>query len=339
MQKQTRVLFNQFMSRLAQLNGISVADVVSKFAVEPAIQQTMERKIQESSLFLKSINVHGVTAQEGEKIGVGVSGPIASRTDTSANDRSTKDVSSLDSNKYRCEQTNYDTHIRYATLDSWALHPEFQVLLTNAIIQRIALDRIMIGFNGTSVASTTNPTTNPLLQDVNKGWLQMIRENAPERRLFETVADSGVLNVGGAAEYKNLDALVYDMVNSLIEPWYQDSTDLVCVTGRKLLADKYFPLVNKTQDPTEQLATDMIISQKRIGGLPAARVPSFPANAVLITSLKNLSIYYQSGSQRRSVIDNPKRDRIETYQSSNDSYVVEDYGCAAMAENITVADE
>lgn len=337
MQKQTRILFNQYMARLAQLNNIAVSDVVSKFAVEPAIQQVMEKKIQDSSAFLQSINVHPVTAQEGEKIGVGVSGPIAGRTDTTNADRATRDVSALDNNKYRCEQTNYDTHLRYATIDMWAMFPEFQNLLTNSIIQQIALDRIMVGFNGTSVASTTNLAVNKLLQDVNKGWLQQIRENSPERRLFETVEDSGVLNVGGAAEYKNIDALVYDMVNSLLDPWYQESTDLVCITGRALLADKYFPLVNKTQDPTEQLAADLIISQKRIGNLPAVRVPHFPANAVLVTPLKNLSIYYQSGTQRRALIDNPKRDRVETYQSSNDAYVVEDYGAAAMAENITVA--
>ncbi|MDP4987717.1 MAG: phage major capsid protein, P2 family [Porticoccaceae bacterium] len=34
------------------------------------------------------------------------------------------------------------------------------------------------------------------------------------------------------------------------------------------------------------------------------------------------------------MIDNPKRDQIENYESSNDAYVVEDYGCTAFAENI-----
>ncbi|WP_332103934.1 phage major tail tube protein, partial [Escherichia coli] len=40
------------------------------------------------------------------------------------------------------------------------------------------------------------------------------------------------------------------------------------------------------------LAADVIISQKRIGNLPAVRVPYFPADAMLITKLENLSIYY-----------------------------------------------
>lgn len=336
MRNDTRLKFNEYLSRLATLNHVSPDAVISKFTADPSVQQVLETKIQESSAFLQSVNFYGVDEQEGEKIGLGVTGPIASTTDTTANDRATTDVSSTDTNAYRCEQTNYDTHIRYAKLDMWAKFPDFQVKLTNAIIQLIALNRIMIGFNGASRAATSNPTSNPLLQDVNIGWLQKIRTHAPQRHIFETVEDSGELNVGGTADYKNIDALVYDMVNSLIDPWFQEDTGLVVICGRKLLSDKYFPLVNAKQDPTEQLASDLIISQKRIGNLPAVRVPNFPANALLVTRLDNLSLYYQTGTQRRAVIDNPKRDRIETYQSSNDAYVVEDYGCTAFAENIEI---
>ena len=61
-------------------------------------------------------------------------------------------------------------------------------------------------------------------------------------------------------------------------------------------------------------------------------------NAILVTSLKNLSIYYQDGSRRRAVIDNPKRDRIETFESSNDAFVIEDLGKACLIENIELQD-
>lgn len=37
-------------------------------------------------------------------------------------------------------------------------------------MKRQALDRILVGWNGTSRAATSNPTTNPLRQDVNIGW-------------------------------------------------------------------------------------------------------------------------------------------------------------------------
>ncbi|MCV5631998.1 phage major capsid protein, P2 family, partial [Escherichia coli] len=118
---------------------------------------------------------------------------------------------------------------------------------------------------------------------------------------------------------------VMDATNNLIEPWYQEDPDLVVIVGRQLLADKYFPIVNKEQDNSEKIAADLIISQKRMGGLQAVRAPFFPANALLITRLDNLSIYWQEDTRRRSVIDNPKRDRIENFESVNEAYVVEDY--------------
>jgi P2 family phage major capsid protein len=338
MKNETRLAFTGYLQQIAQLNHVSVEAVTSKFNAIPSVQQTMENKIQESSEFLKSINVVPVDEKEGEKIGLGVSGTIASTTDTETQERATRDVHAADASKYRCEQTNYDTHMRYALLDMWAKFPDFQIRLTNQIIQRIALDRIMIGFNGVTRAETSNRATNSLLQDVNIGWLQQIRANAPERWMKESESGSGKVVVGAnSSAYKNLDALVYDAVNNLIDPWFQDDTKLLVLTGRKLLSDKYFPLLNDENKPTEKLAADLIISQKRLGGLQAARVPSFPPNALLITRFDNLSVYFQSGAQRRSVIDNPKRDRIETYQSSNDAFVVEDYGCAALVENIEIA--
>ena len=339
MQNSTRNAFDAYVSRLAALNGVDTDHVISRFSVEPSVQQTLESKIQESSDFLRSVNFYGVDEQEGEKIGMDIAGPIAGTTDTTAKDRETKDVLALDSNKYRCEQTNYDTHIRYATLDQWAKFPDFQLRLANLIIQTIALNRMMIGFNGTSRAATSNPVTNQLLQDVNIGWLQKIRTKAPERHMDEVVSESGKINIGATGDYKNLDALVFDLVHNAIEPWYQNDSQLVVVTGRKLMADKYFPLVNKDRDPSERLAADMIISQNRIGNLPAVTVPYFPEDSLLVTRLDNLSLYYQSGKQRRAVMDNPKRDRIETYQSSNDAFELEDYGCAAFAENITIIEE
>ncbi|MDB0511319.1 phage major capsid protein, P2 family [Ralstonia solanacearum] len=335
MQNKTRVLFAAYKAEIAKLNGVERVD--EKFSVSPTIQQKLETKVQESSDFLKRINFYGVTEQEGEKIGLGVSGPVASTTDTNEKDRETADISTMDGRRYRCEQTNSDTHITYQKLDAWAKFPDFQTRIRDAIIKRQALDRIMIGFNGVSRAATSNRVTNPMLQDVNKGWLQNLREQAPQRVMEEGKKAAGKIIVGAGGDYGNLDALVFDVVNQLVEPWYAEDPELVVLCGRNLLADKYFPLVNTDREPTQQLAADIIISQKRIGNLPAVRVPYFPANGLLVTRLDNLSIYYQEGGRRRTILDNAKRDRIENYESSNDAYVIEDLACAAMAENIELA--
>ena len=339
MKKQTRQVFGQYETRLGQLNDTD--NVAKTFSVTPSVQQKLETKMQESSEFLSKVNIIGVGEQEGEKLGLGVSGPIASRTNTKDKERETRDLSTMDSTKYRCEQTNFDTHLSYAKLDAWAKFQDFQSRVANAILTRQALDRIVIGFNGVKVMATTDLAANPLLQDVNKGWLQHLREQAPER-VLGLVANGmpGKVIIGDVdgAEYANLDAAVTDAVN-LLDPWYQEDTNLVAIVGRKLLNDKYFPLVNTKQAPTETLAADIIISQKRIGGLPAARVPYFPDNAILITRFDNLSIYFQDGARRRRVVDEPKRDRIENYESSNDAYVIEDLGLAALVENIELKDK
>ncbi|TBU70997.1 phage major capsid protein, P2 family [Phytopseudomonas daroniae] len=335
MRNDTRTLFNAYLQQLAQLHG--VPDVTTKFTAAPSVAQTLESRIQESSAFLGSINIYGVGEQSGEKIGLGIDGVIAGTTDTTVQDRVPHDPSSLDARGYFCTQTNFDTTLRYQKMDQWAKFPDFQARIRDAIIKAMALNRIMIGWNGTSRAATSNKAANPLLQDVNVGWLQKMRLENQARVLKEIVDDSGKIEIGAGKDFNNIDALVYSMVNELIEPWYQEDNELVVICGRQLLADKYFPIVNKDQPPTEALAADIVISQKRIGNLPAVRVPHFPANGLLVTRLDNLSIYWQEGTRRRTVVDNAKRDRIENYESVNEAYVVEDLGCAAMAENIVLA--
>ena len=344
MRKNTRFKFNQFMTRLAELNGVETDDMNKKFTVEPSVTQTLMTRVQESSEFLTRINIVPVSEMKGEKIGVGVSGSIASVTDTAGGDeRETADFAALDESGYECVQVNYDFHIRYNTLDLWARYEDFQARLRDAIVKRQALDRIMIGFNGVARAKTSNRQKFPMLQDVAVGWLQKYRNHAPERVMNNVTDDAGVvvsekIRVGKHGDYASLDALVMDATNTLIEPWYQEDPELVVIVGRQLLADKYFPIVNQSQANTEQLAADLIVSQKRIGNLPAVRVPYFPANALMITRTDNLSIYWQEGTHRRLIDEVPKRDRIENYESVNEDYVIEDYAAGCLVENIEMGE-
>lgn len=338
MRKELRQAINAYFSQLATIN--EVANVAERFNVVPRVQQTLETKMQESSAFLQRINVVGVTEQLGAKVGIGVNGPIASRTDTTGNGtRKPRNVTALDENGYRCVQTNFDTAIRYAQLDAWAGFADFQTRVRDAILRRQALDRICVGFNGTNFAATTDLAANPLLQDVNKGWLQQMRENAAANVMATGSKTPGKVIVGANAatsDYANLDAVVFDAI-TLLDTWYQEDPGLVAVVGRNLMHDKYFPLVNKEQAPSETLSADIIISQKRVGGLQAVVVPFFPAGKVLVTTLDNLSLYWQRDARRRNIKDVPERDQIENYESSNDAYVVEDYGRAALVENIELA--
>ncbi|MCW9699820.1 phage major capsid protein, P2 family [Avibacterium sp. 20-129] len=339
MKKFTQQKFDAYVAGVAADNNVDIT-LVSKggqYTVEPTIQQKLENAVLENSDFLKRINIVLVDEMKGSALRLGVLSPVASRTDTNTKARETTDIHSLQENDYSCEKTNFDTHLNYATLDSWAKFPDFAARVGKLKAERIALDRIMIGWNGTSIAKTTDRDANPLLQDVNKGWLVQIEEKAPARVMTEVEKSSGKIEVGTGKVYKNLDALVFSLKEDFIPPQYRDDTKLVAIMGSDLLADKYFPLINQ-EKPSEQVAGDTVISQKRVGGLQAVSVPYFPKGTVLITSLDNLSIYVQEGKVRRSIKDKPERDRVEDYLSSNEAYVVENYEAVAMAKNITIVD-
>jgi P2 family phage major capsid protein len=334
MRNETRELFNQYLDRQAELNGI--ADATQSFTVEPTVEQKLEDRAQESSEFLQRVNISPVAELKGEKLGLGIGESLARRTNTDVNDRQTGDPTDLDGRMYELAKTEFDTHIKWAKLDMWAKFPDFQERIRNQVIRRIALDRIMIGWNGTHAAAESNRATHPLLQDMNAGWIARCRADKAEHIMSEGTKAAGKILVGPGGDYATIDALVWDLYNGLLPTWASGDTELVAIVGRDMIHDKYFPLINLDQPPTEQLARDIIMSQKRLGKLPAFQVPHYPANAVTVTRFDNLSIYWQEGSRRRYIIDNPKRDRIEDYQSVNEGYVVEDYDWFCHAENIEI---
>lgn len=363
----TRALFNAYVSQIAMLNG--VPDATDKFSVDPVVEQRLEAKMAESSEFLSAINLIPVINQTDVSLGLGTTRTIAGRTDTSgAGERDATDpTGSSQINSYTCRKTDFDWAMRYALLDAWRHRPEFQTLMRDAILAQQARDRIMIGWNGTSVAATTDRVANPLLQDVNEGWLFKIRNRAPAQVFNDgslTVKTNGTNNAalkaiyikpgvelfdaaaaynvdGGSAhavaDYSSLDALVLDAKRMLPE-WYRTRTDLVVIVGQDLVDDKYFTIAQKTgATATEVEATDRIIrSTKQLGGLEAVMVPFFPAKDILITTLSNLSIYVQEGTRRRQLADEPKKDRIANYESVNEDYVVEDYELVVLVENIVI---
>ena len=334
MRQETRTLFGAYLEHQANLNSIPVEHLSGSFTVAPTPAQNLETAIQESDSFLQKINIIGVDEAKGEALLLGLSGSIAGRTNTAGNNRRhPADHSALTKDSFSCEKTDFDSAFPYALVDQWAKFPDFQVRLSGAIARRHGLDRIMIGFNGTTAAAATNRGTNPLLQDVNIGWLQKMRTSAPERVITEGAA-SGKVTIGSTGDYKTLDGLVYDGVQ-LLDAWHRNHPDLVVVVSRNLLHSRFMDALDKgAASNIEDDAAERILSRSKLGGLPIVDAPFFPDGTVLITTLDNLSIYYQNGTRRRHVKDEPEYNRVGDYQSSNEAYVVEDFGLAALIENI-----
>lgn len=339
MRNETREHYNAWLAQQAALNEVPVATVRDEksFNVTPSVQQRLIEKQQESSGFLAQINIVPVDQQSGEKLGLGIGSTLAGRTDTDQADRPTQDPTTLDKDGYTTRQTNSDTHVKYAKLDLWAKYPDFQTRLRNQVVGQQARDRIIIGFNGVSAAANTNRVTNPLLQDVNIGWCQKYRANKPTHVFAEGAKEDDVIVIDPTnGDYKNLDALVFDAIHSFLPAWAQNDTGLVAMVGSGLLHQKYFPMIDREEKPTEKLALDVILSKRELGGLAAARVPFMLPNSIFITRYDNLSIYEHEGTRRRTIVDNAKRNRIETYESVNEDYVVEDYDYGLLIENIQI---
>jgi len=351
MRNNTRERYNAYLQNIATANHVPAGTNFSnfKFNVDPSVHQSFEDVMKHSAGFLGRINIHTVDEQEGEKLGLDINTTIASTTNTLLKDREPQDTSQvLLLDRYRCEQTNFDTVMRYAKLDFWAKFTDFEARISNHQTLQVARDRLMIAWNGVKRVTTSDRGLYPLLNDVNIGWIEKLRLAAPQRILKEGEIASNEIRVGRLkvpsdkhergyfyenGDFLNVDAMIMDMVNNLIEEWYQEDTGLVVIIGREIFNDKFFDLVNNFNEPTERNALDIILANKKVGGLPAVRVPFFQKRGVFITRIDNLSIYSQDNTHRTTIVDNAKRDRIETYRSMNESYVLEDYGMACYAES------
>lgn len=342
MENITRELFDQYVARQAQLNRVSPAAVAAKFAVDPAVQQKLEAAAQESDSFLSKINVFGVTQQIGQKVLIGSKGPLAGVNNSTTKRRNPADNSKMEPFNYMCRKVNYDYGLGYEQLDTWAHMANFQPLISSAMAHQMSLDRIMIGFNGTNYADPSDRAANPLLQDCGIGWLEKIRTEAPHRVISDVTVtsrdeDNKIIAKG---TYGNLTAAVYDAKNSLMDEWHKRNPDNVVILAGDLLTTSNFSTINamsQTNPNTEMLAGQLIVAQERVGNMPTFIAPYFPVNGILITPFKNLSVYYQRGGLRRTIKEEPEYNRVATYQSSNDDFVIEDYGNVAFIDGITFA--
>ncbi|MCU7215118.1 phage major capsid protein, P2 family [Pseudomonas sp. VE 196-7] len=327
-------MYAELQLAIAESYGVNLA--TKQFSVDPTIAQELNEAITAKSDFLQRINVIPVTEIKGQKVFLGVSGPVTGRTNTKTKDREAKDASALDQSTYELSSTESDVGLPYAKIDAWAKFPDFHQKYSAAVQKQIALDRIMVGFHGTHAAEQSDIEQYPMLQDVNKGWLQQLRDQAPQQVLKEGKV-AGKVTLGPNGDYANLDALVHD-TKQMVDERLRDGGDLIAIIGSDLLAADKAKLYAKQGDvPTEKERIEDAQVIATYGGLPSFSVPFFPVNGVLVTSWDNLSIYFQDSSWRKQTVDNPKRSRVEDYNSRNEGYVIEQLEKIALTENVELA--
>jgi len=323
MKLKTTQIFAAVVSALAVNYG--VASVSEQFSVEPSIEQTLYDQVYQSAEFLQRIDTQMVDDLVGSSITAGISGGVTGRAGVETDEtksRSTKDPLGLTDREYRCYAVECDTHITWQRMDMWAKFPDFHSRFRAHVRQAIALDIIKIGWNGTSAAKFTDIATYPMMEDVNIGWLQLVRRDNAANVFADGEQKDGEIRIGAGGDYENLDQAVHDLLQAI--PAHK-RIGLVTIIGDELLSKEKNKLYAKqahTPSEKDKIELEQII--ETFGGLKAYKIPFFPDRGILITSFDNLSHYVQSGSTRTSIENNAKKKRVEDYQSRNDCYYIND---------------
>ncbi|HBC3859680.1 phage major capsid protein, P2 family [Vibrio parahaemolyticus] len=301
------------------------------FAITPVMETKLREALKHSHAFLGMIHTGLVDQIQGQVVDVGDDGLSTGR----AAGRFSVEVGQ-DGNTYQLVKTDSGAHIPWELMTQWVNSGnkgQWMNLMKGAITKRFALDMLRIGFNGTSVAAITDPDANPLGQDVNKGWLKIVKEKASAQ-----VLPAAKLDPTGATPdaYKNLDSLVQDLINTTIAEQYRQDDDLVVVIGSNLVAAEQHRLLESANTPTEHKAAQSLA--KTIAGKKAYTPPFFPSDAVWVTSLKNLQILTQSGTQWRKQENNTDRMRFESNHIRMEGYAVGRLSKFAAIESVTVVE-
>lgn len=317
------------LQKSAVVEGV---DVSKQFAIAPPIETKLRQAIAHSDAFLRMLSFMSVKQISGQVVDVGTGALLTGRV-KGGRFRSQLGV---DGNTYTLVETDSCAVITWELLTQWAnagSSGEFTKLMNSAITRNFALDILRVGFHGVSVAETTDPEANPLGEDVNKGWLQIAKEKKPGQ-----VLASAILDPTGATEdsFKNLDSLAKDLKNQVIHETHQESPDLVVIVGRDLVAAEQHRLLEAADKPTEHAAAQKL--SESIAGMTAYIPPFFPATSIWITSLKNLQILDQEGTQWRKARNEEDRKQFENSWLRMEGYAIGDLDKFAAIEDVTFAE-
>lgn len=304
-------------------------------APTPAIEQKLVEKITESSELLSAINTPVVSVENQEKVIVNPVSSVSSRVDTNTEDRVPLLLTNPDGSKFTMTSVNNDYAVKYSTLNNWSKFPDFEQRVLGTMRSAIAISKVKCAWNGTSVAVKSDRIANPLGEDVSIGFLQRLREYRNGSMVVVDGATSGQIKIGGPeADFPSVDAMCFALLNLIPEHL---RIGLTVYLGSELRFYNGAEILSETSlKATERAALNDQLTNRTYGTLslpPTSFLSFFPVRGVFIGSARNLSLYTQDGSTRQRMIDNPKRDQYEYYNTVNEAFVIEDEDQTAMAEH------
>lgn len=329
--------FYSFLRNVANYYGTDVDALIrgESFALEVPKAAELGENIQQRSEFLKSINLDYVTDVSGYKLRGATEKSITGRK------KDGRYLARLDhtQGKYQLAETDSGIIVPWAMFDNFARFGDRLAALYAEFVQtQIALDQLKVGWYGKSVAENTSAAD---MSDVNKGWMQLEREEKPENVMKDGATVGKIKIFGEGADFENLDHLAAEL-KSGIDLRHRDRNDLVFLVGADLIG-KESELINKAHGltPTEKAVLGSQNLLGSFGGMRGIVPPNFPARGAVVTTLSNLSIYVQDASVRRSYRNDEDRKGIIDSYYRNEGYVVEDAGLftAIEFENVKLPGE
>lgn len=334
-------VFNQKYQRIRELvaraNGLSddyTRQSRMDFALTPEVEALLNRDASLQSGFLSMCNVEPRKQLKGNSLRIG-----AQRMNTRTNDTQNGDQrrpgtpNAWSENEYELVSAHSDFKIHDRDRDTWSQFPNFAEMYRQAYMDGINDDRLIVGFHGTEHVVTSDITTKPLMQDVNVGWFQLLKDRNPANFITEGgTIDEIRIGTGTSDDYANLDECISDLRSSI--PVHRRK-NLIAVVGSGIIAGAQGKLYNaQGLVPTEK---ERIMNQQVIGmygGLVTIEADFFPDNAILVTALKmpgfntamrsNLSIFYQEGSWRRVLEYKPEIESLVDWNARMEGYHIED---------------
>ncbi|HHU0725821.1 MULTISPECIES: phage major capsid protein, P2 family [Serratia] len=310
--QRAREFLQKYSAGLAEAYGQE--NVERYFSLTDPKETQLRAALLESVDFLSMITVADVDQLTGQVVNVGNPGIFTGRKEGGRFIRKT----GIDGLEYKLAETDSGAALTWAMLSVWANagdENEFFQRMQEFTNQSFALDMLRIGFNGKSVAKTSDPEKNPNGEDVNIGWQQFVK-NYDENQI---ITDAVSLGAGG--DYVSLDAMASDLINSKIPAQFRNDPRLTVLVGADLVAAEQHRLYQAADRPTEKIAAQMLGTS--IAGRPAIVPPFMPGKRMVVTPLSNLHIYTQRRTRERKAEFVEDRKQYENKYLRNEGYAVE----------------
>ncbi|MBY7871725.1 phage major capsid protein, P2 family [Vibrio fluvialis] len=301
-----RDYLDQYSAKQSEIFGVK--DPSKTFAITGPKETQLKSKLLEKADFLKMITVEDVDQKSGQVVQVGTN---RLHTGRKKGGRHTTD-GGVDGHEYALVETDSCAVVTWDTLSVWANSGkpgEFMKRMNENAMSNFSADILRVGFNGKTVADTTDSATNPNGEDVNKGWQTLVKQDAPDQ-----IIDLDVyLDADGGGDYKTLDAMGSDLINTKIHPSLRNDPELVLLVGADLMSFEQARLYDAASTPTEKKAAQQL--PHSIAGRPAIIPPYFPGMRMVATTLKNLHVYTQKNTRHR------KSEHVEDRKQHENSYL------------------